>query len=80
MVRAEDWGRDKGCTLFVFNNVPSEALSSSVLNPPQTGKVHLVIRFGANLGVNLTVLVYSEFENLLEIDGNCTVLYDVYRT
>ena len=80
MVRAEDWGRDKGCTLFVFNNAPSEALSSSVLNPPQTGEVKIVIRFGANPGVNLTVLVYGEFENLLEIDGNRTVLYDVYRT
>ena len=70
----------KGCTMFVFNNAPSEALSSSVLNPPQTGEVKIVIRFGANPGVNLTVLVYGEFENLLEIDGNRTVLYDDYRT
>ena len=80
MVRAEDWGRNKGCTLFVFNNAPSESLSSSVLNPPQTGEVKIVIRFGANPGVNLTVLVYGEFENLLEIDGNRTVLYDYYRS
>ena len=80
MVRAEGWGRNKGCTLFVFNNAPSESLSSSVLNPPQTGEVKIVIRFGANPGVNLTVLVYGEFENLLEIDGNRTVLYDYYRS
>ena len=79
MVRAEGWGRNKGCTLFVFNNAPSETLSSSVLNPPQTGEVKIAIRFGANPGVNLTVLVYGEFENLLEIDGNRTVLYDVTR-
>ena len=44
-----------------------------------TGEVKIVIRFGANAGVNLTVLVYGEFENLLEIDGNRTVLYDVTR-
>ena len=74
MVRAEDWGIGKGCTFFVFNNAPSEALSSSILNPPQTGEVKIVIRLGANPGVNLTVLVYGEFENLLEIDGNGTVL------
>ena len=80
MVRAEDWGRGKGCTLFVFNNAPSESLSSSVLNPPQTGEVKIVIRFGANPGVNLTVLVYGEFKNLLEIDGNRIVLCDYYRT
>ena len=44
MVQAEDWGRYKGCTLFVFNNAISEALSSSVLNPLQTGEVKIVIR------------------------------------
>ena len=80
MFQAKDWGRDKGCTLFVFNNTPNESLSSSVLNPPQTGEVKIVIRFGSNPGVNLTVVVYGEFENLLEIDGNRTVLYDVYRS
>ena len=66
--------------MFVFNNAPSESLSSSVLNPPQTGEVTIVIRFGVNPGVNLTVLVYGEFENLLQIDGNRTVLYDYYRS
>lgn len=75
MVRPDDWGRNKGCTLFVFNK-----LSSSVLNPPQTGEVKIVIRFGVNPGVNLTVFVYGEFENLLEIDCNCIVLYDYHRT
>ena len=79
MVRAEEWGTGKGVTLFVFNNAPSEALSSSVLNPPQTGEAKIVIRFGANQGVNLTVLVFGVFENLLEIDGNRRVLYDVTR-
>ena len=79
MVRAEDWGWEKGYTLFVFNNTPSAGLSSSVLNPPQTGEIKIVIRFGQAPGVNLTVLVYGEFENLLEIDGNRTVMYDIYR-
>ena len=62
MVRAEDWGQNKGWTLFVFNNAPSESLSSSVLNPPQTGEVKIVIRFGANPGVKLTVLVYRDLK------------------
>ena len=80
MVRGEHWGRNKGCTLLVFNNTPNESLSSSVLNPPQTGEVKIVIRSGANPASNLTMLVYGEFENLLEIDGNRTMMYDVYRT
>ena len=50
------------------------------MNPLQTGEVKIVIRFDQNSVVNITVLVYSEFENLLQIDGHRTVLYDVYRT
>ena len=35
--------------------------------------------FGAAPGVNITVLVYGEFENLLEIDRNGDVLYNIYQ-
>ena len=79
MVRPEDWGYGKNCTLFVFDNTANGALSSAVLNPVQSGEVSIVIRFGADPGVNLTVLVYGEFENLLEINSNKVVTYDVYR-
>lgn len=79
MVRAEDWGRGKNCTLFVFDNTANGLSSSHVLNPVQTGETSIVIRFGQNPGVNLTVLIYGEFENLLEINSNKTVIYDVYR-
>ena len=79
MVRAVDWGRGKNCTLFVFDNTASGLSSSHVLNPVQTGETSIVIRFGQNPGVNLTVLIYGEFENLLEINSNRTVIYDVYR-
>lgn len=79
MVTSDDWGRGKNCTMFVFDNTANGCLSSAVLNPVQSGEVSIVIRFGANPGVNLTVLVYGEFENLLEINSNKTVIYDVYR-
>jgi hypothetical protein len=79
MVTDEDWGTDKRCTMFVFDNTANGALSSAVLNPVQSGEVTIAIRFGANPGVNLTVLIYGEFENLLEINSNKTVIYDVYR-
>ena len=49
------------------------------MNPKQTGELRLVIDFGANPGANLTVLLYGEFENLLEINGNRIVTYDVYQ-
>jgi len=79
VVRAEDWGREKNCTLFVFDNTANGLSSSHVLNPVQKGETSIVIRFGENPGVNLTVLIYGEFENLLEINSNKTVIYDVYR-
>ena len=51
----------------------------TVLNPKQTGELRLVIDFGANPGANLVILVYGEFKNILEINANRVVLYDVYR-
>jgi len=54
-------------------------LDSAVLNPKQSGELRLVIDFGANPGQNLTILVYGEFENLMEINDNKVVTYDVYR-
>jgi len=79
MVRAADWGHGKNCTLFVFDNAANGCLDSAVLNPKQSGELRLVLNFGANPAVNITVIVYGEFENLLEIDRNKAVLYDIYQ-
>ena len=67
------------CTVFAFDNTANGCLDSAVLNPKRTGELRLVFDIGADLGVNLTVLVYGEFENLLEIDANKVVTYDVYQ-
>ena len=80
MVRAEDWGHGKHCTLFVYENAANGCLNSPILNPQLSGEIRLVLNFGANPGENLTAIVYGEFENKLEIDSNKTVQYDVYRT
>jgi len=68
MVELGDWGQAKNCTLFMFVNVANECADSQRLNPKQTGDLQLVLEFGTNI----TVLVYGEFENLLEIDKNGT--------
>ena len=80
MVRADDWGHGKHCTLFVYENAANGCLNSPILNPQLSGEIKLVLEFGANPGDNLTAIVYGEFENKLEIDSNKTVQYDVYRT
>ena len=79
MVRSEDWGQGKNCTLFVFDNAANECLDSPVLNPKQSGELQIVLNFGAPPGNNITVMLYGEFENLLEIDKNKAVLYDIYQ-
>ena len=79
MVRRQDWGQDKNCTLFVFDNAANGCLDSPVLNPKQSGELQIVLNFGVPPGENITVILYGEFENLLEIDKNKAVLYDIYQ-
>jgi len=79
MVRAVEWGHDKNCTLFVFENVANGCLNTPVLNSKLSGEVRLVLDFGDDQGTNDTAIVYGEFENLMEINSNKTVQYNVYR-
>ena len=79
MVREEDWGHAKHFNIFVFDNMANGCVDSPVLNPKKTGEVRVVLDFGANPGSNLTVLLYVEFENLMEINGAGVVTYDVYH-
>ena len=77
MVRKEDWGHGEKCNLYVFDNMANGCLDSPVLNPKRTAELRLVIDFSANRGENLTIHLYGEFENLLEINGAGVVTYDV---
>ena len=80
MVQADNWGNGKNCTLFVFKNAANGCLNSPVLNPKLSGELRLVLAFGGDQGANVTVIVYGEFENLLEINPVKAVQYDVYQT
>ena len=71
-----DWGQAQNCTLFMFDKVANGCADSQRLNPKQTGDLQLSLKSGAARGTNITVLVYGESENLLEIDSNGTVLYE----
>jgi len=76
MVQLPDWGQAKNCTLFMYDNGCAD---SQTLNPKQSGDLQLSLEFGVAPGTNITVLVYGEFENLLEIDRNGAVLYNIYQ-
>ena len=73
------WGQAQNCTLFMFDNVANGCADSQRLNPKQTGDLQLRLEFEAAPNTIMNVLVYGEFENVLEIDSNGAVLYDIYQ-
>ena len=79
MVQADDWGHSQHCTLFAYENAANGCLNSPVLNPKLAGEVRLVLDFADDQGENVTAIIYAEFENLMEIDSNRTVQYNIYE-
>jgi len=79
MVEGDDWGQGSGCTLFMIDNVANGCADSRNLNPKQSGDQQLKLEFRASPASNITILVYGEFENLIEIDPNGALLYDIYQ-
>ena len=77
MMRPGDWGQGKNCTLFMFNNVPGDADDPEYRNPRLTGNVRYEIDFRAAVGHNITVVIWSEYENIYEIDQWGGILYSV---
>ena len=74
--KPDEWGHNKNCTLFLWNNVPSGDADGTKLNPKQTGNVRLEIKFRAALNTNMTILVWGEFESVIYIDLLGVVQYD----
>ena len=78
MIRPDDWGEGKRCTLFYFNNVASGDPNSPLYrNPRQSGNVRYTIDFAAATTYNITVLVYHSMEHDLRINYQNGVQYDV---
>ena len=78
MLLPSDWGQGKNCTLFLFNNVPSgKADHPQYRNPRQSGNVRLVIDFAAAVNHNITVLLWSEYENVYEINHLGGLKYNI---
>ena len=80
MVEQEMWGGAGCCTLFMFDNIPNGAADSTLMNPRQDGDPRIRFKLGAAVNHVINVLLYTEFENVLEIDGNGVVMYNIYRS
>ena len=68
MLLPGDWGQGKNCTLYMFNNVAGDADDPENRNPRFTGNVSYEINFRAAVDRNITVVIWSEYENIYEID------------
>ena len=63
-------------TLFAFNFTSDGGTDVPTFHPPQSGNVRLQLKLKASAGHAITVLIYAEFENVMEIDNNNGVLYN----
>lgn len=80
MIQASDWGQGKNCTVFLFNNVPSgDADSPAYRNPRQNGNVRLEMDFRTSPGTNITVIIWSEQENVFSINRQGGIQYNVHQ-
>ena len=77
MIKPEHWGENKHTTLFMWDNVASGCADSVELNPRQEGRVTISIRKTA-VDELLTVIVYGEFENMMQIKPTGSTQYDIY--
>ena len=77
MLLPGDCGQGKNCNLYMFNNVPGDSEDPRVRNPKMTGNVSYTIKFRANVGHNVTIVIWSEYENHYEIDKFGGILYSI---
>ena len=61
----------------MFNNAPGDADDPTYRNPKGTGNVSYEIDFRANVQHNVPVVIWSEYENVYEIDQWGGILYSI---
>ena len=77
MMLPGDWGEGNNCTLFMFNNVAGDADSHEFRNPRKTGNISYEITFRAAPAHNITIVIFSEYENIFEIDQWGGIIYSI---
>ena len=66
----------RGYTLYAFDLTPDLAQSGGYFNLVKSGNVRLEMRFNTALPETVNVIVYCEFENIIQIDRSRNVLFD----
>ena len=78
LVKPEEWGYNKNCTLYMFDNVASGNADDPLMNMHQEGGVRLQFRLNAALAHVVTLVILGEFENVMEINKEGGVLYNAF--
>ena len=58
-----------GYCFWGYDLTPDQAADQSHLHPIKTGNLRLELQFATSLDKTINVLVYAEFDNLIEING-----------
>lgn len=72
-VSRDDYPR--GYTLFAFDLTP-DLIDGSHFNVIKHGNIRLELHFAEKLENTINVIVYGEFDNLIEIDRNRNIIFD----
>jgi hypothetical protein len=65
-----------GYTLYSFDLTPDLSCNDSSWNLQKNGSLRIELRFAAALEESITVIVFSEFDSLIEIDKNRQITLD----
>ena len=71
----DDFG--KGYTFFGFDLTP-DACDGGCFHLVRKGNLRIEIHFAAALAQTMNVVIYGEFEDVLEIDKGRKVIYDYW--
>ena len=63
----------------MFNNVANGSAHEALLNPHQNGDLQMNFWLGVPIGEVINMVLYAEFENVLEIYGHNAVMINVYQ-
>ena len=78
MVRFLDWGYGKNATILAFSNVPNGRHDDPILLPRPQSTINLRLKCAAQQSQK-TIILMSEYEALIEIDGiNSTTSMSVH--
>ena len=68
---------DKGYTLYVFDLTPDMCNASGYFNAIQRGSLSVDITFAEASKVPISMVCYGDFENIITINSERNVMYDI---